>query len=144
MVLEATRGWGKELRVAYTNADGLMSVKCEIDEYLKNTKPDIMGVVETKLSDGIEMFNIGDGNYKVWTRNRLNKQGGGVMIMTKKNITVEEVVFGKGLAEILKVKIIERGGGKRDLAVAYVPPKTNAWSMAEYDEMLKDTEECYC
>ena len=75
------------------------------------------------------VFNI-EGNYKVWTRNRTNKQGGGVMFMIKKNGTVE-VVFGKGLAEILKVRIQETSGGNRDLAVVYVPPKTGAWNMTE-------------
>lgn len=45
-----------------------------------------MGVAETKLSDEIEVFNIGEVNYKVWKRNRKNKQGGGVMFMIKKRV----------------------------------------------------------
>ena len=41
------------------------------------------------------VFNI-EGNYKVWMRNRTNKQGGGVMFMIKKIGTVE-VVLGNRL-----------------------------------------------
>ena len=62
--------------------------------------------------------------------------------MIRKNISVEEVVFGKGLAEVLKVRIKGMSGGKRDLAVVYVPPKTDAWSLEEYEVMLKDSKEC--
>ena len=52
MVLETRRERGKELRVAYTNTDRIISVKCELEGHLESKKPDIMGVVETKLSDG--------------------------------------------------------------------------------------------
>ena len=58
----------------------------------------------------------------MWKRNRKNKQGGGVMFLIKV-IIVDEVMSGKGLGEVLKVRIKEVNGEKRDLAVAYVPPK---------------------
>ena len=49
MVFETGRKWGKELKIAYTNVDGLLSVRYDLEEYLRNKKPDIMGIAETKL-----------------------------------------------------------------------------------------------
>ena len=141
MVCETGKKWGKELRIAYTNVDGLLSVRYELEEYLKIKKPDIMAITETKLSEEREAHNTGEGNYKVWKRNRKDKQGGGVMFLIKKNITIEDVKYGKGLAEVLKVSTKGMNRRKRDFAVVYVPPKTDAWSKAEYDEILMDTKE---
>ena len=64
------------------------------------------------------------------------------MLLTKKNITVEEVEMGEGMAEIIRIKTTRKGEKKRDFAVAYVPPKTNAWSQDEYKKMLEDICNC--
>ena len=40
VLLEMRREQGKKLRVAYTVVDGLTSVRCELEEYLKSKKPD--------------------------------------------------------------------------------------------------------
>ena len=47
MVSEVRREWEKELKVAYMNDDGLMSVRQELEEQLKERKPDIMGLAKT-------------------------------------------------------------------------------------------------
>lgn len=103
VVLETRRERRKELKISYTEADGLTLVRWKLDRYLQEKNPHIMGVTETKLSDETEVFNIGEGKYKVWKRKRKNKHGVGVMFMIKNKVTVEEVVFGEELAEVLKV-----------------------------------------
>ena len=64
------------------------------------------------------------------------------MLLTKKSITVEDVEMGEGMAEIIRIKTARRGEKRRDFAVAYVPPKTNAWNQDEYKKMLGDTGNC--
>ena len=129
------------LKVAYTNINGLMSSEGEFNLYLREDKPDIMGITETKLSEGIVLVNLGEGEYNIWRKDRRGKQGGGVMVLTKKDLVVEKVVNSEGLAEVIKVTICT-ATGKREVVVVYVPPKTLAWSAEEYKTMLKDTSDC--
>ena len=126
-------------KVSYTNINGVLSSQLELNYYIKEKKPDIIGLVETKLYGSETLIELGDQEYNMWKRNRSGKMGGGVMMLVKKDLTVGNAEIGKGKAEILKVGIREKEGGKRDFAVVYVPPKTNAWGRHEYDEMLSDS-----
>ena len=42
---------GREITVAYLNVNGVVSGIDELSDYLKENKPDIKGIAETKLSD---------------------------------------------------------------------------------------------
>jgi len=132
---EGDSGW----KVTYTNINGIVSALTELNDYLRERKPDILGLVETKLSDSVEIQGIGEGQYNMWKRNRKGKKGGGVMLLIRKEVTVENVEEGEGMAEVLKVGIRRKKGGIRDFVVVYVPPKTNVWSKTDHDEMLRDT-----
>ncbi len=57
----ANRGRGR-LKVAYMNINGLMSAMLKPEDYLKEGKPDIMGIVETKLASEGDILNIGEEN----------------------------------------------------------------------------------
>ena len=80
--------------------------------------------------------------YNVWMRTRNTKKGGGVLLLIKKELKVDNVIYGEGRAEVLKVGVRRRGGSRRDFAVVYVPPKTNSWRRDEYEQMTKDTIMC--
>ncbi len=80
-------------------------------------------------------LSIGGGRYNIWKRNRKYKQGGGE-IMLVKNMVIDEVTYGEGSAEVLRVGIKRRRGGKKDYAVVYVPPKTKSWSTMDYRKMF--------
>lgn len=67
------KGRGDSLKVAYTNVNGLISSMLETGDYLSKEKPDVMGITENKLTGSIDAFNLRDGKYKVWMRNRENK-----------------------------------------------------------------------
>ena len=83
---------GIKLKIAYTNINGLITGINELNDYLKDSKPDIMGIVETKLKGQIPPDSVGNKLYKSWYRNRKGKQGGGVMILVKENINVKKVM----------------------------------------------------
>ncbi|XP_050695649.1 uncharacterized protein LOC126985138 [Eriocheir sinensis] len=85
---------------------------------------------------------IGEGAYNIWRRDRKSKQGGGVMLMVRKGIRVEKVIEGESLAEVLKVKIVGAEGRRRQYVAGYVPPRTNAWKVREYEQMIQDTVSC--
>ncbi len=94
-----------KLKVSYTNVNGLVSSQWETDLYLREIKPDIIGVTETKLSEGNLLTSLGEGKYDAWRRDRKGKHEGGVMILTKKDIVVDKVLYGDGLAEVIKVEL---------------------------------------
>ena len=96
---------GEKLKTAYTNVNGLISAQVELNDYLREYAPDVMGITETKLNDNIEMNNLGEGRYNVWLRNRKEKQGGGVMILVRKELTAYESSNDHELAEVIKVRV---------------------------------------
>lgn len=73
----------KQSRVAYTILKGVISMKCELDEYLRLNEPDLTGLAEMKLSKGVEELNIGNRKYNMWKRNRRGKQVGVTMLVKK-------------------------------------------------------------
>ncbi|MPC90422.1 hypothetical protein E2C01_085409 [Portunus trituberculatus] len=78
-----------------------------------------------------------DNGYNIWKRDRVGK-GGGVMMMLRKDIVVNQVECGEGKAEVLYIKIHIN---KKELAiiVTYVPPKTNSWTNQEYKDMKEES-----
>ena len=47
-----------------------------------------------------------------------------VMLLVKKELQVDEIIFVEGIAEVLKVGVRSEGEGRRDYIVVYVPPET--------------------
>ncbi len=45
------------------------------------------------------------------------------MMLVKKNLVIDEMTYGEGSAEVLRVGIEKRGGRKRDYAVVYISLK---------------------
>lgn len=80
--------------------------------------------------------------YNMWMKNRKNKQGGGVRMLTRKELQVKEVFLGERHEEMMEVKVKRAVNGLRTLVVVYVPPKTSSWNLDEYNTILKDTRDC--
>ena len=55
----------------YTNVDGLMSKRTEVEEVLKDEKPDIMVLCETKWREEWGEPDLGMGRYTCINRNRI-------------------------------------------------------------------------
>ncbi|MPD02136.1 hypothetical protein E2C01_097695 [Portunus trituberculatus] len=113
---------GEKLKIAYTNVNGLQSALVEINDYLRVERPDVMGITETKLTEVFEENKIGEGEYNTWVRNRAEKQGGGMILLVKKDFVAYELRNDYGLAEVVGAEVV-CGGVKRDFVVIYAPPK---------------------
>lgn len=59
---------------AYTHKQ--ICVGFEVDGYLKEKQPNIVGLVETKSSDQLTIPMIGKGKYNAWARHRKDKKRG--------------------------------------------------------------------
>ncbi|MPC49430.1 hypothetical protein E2C01_043228 [Portunus trituberculatus] len=110
------------LKVAYTNINGILTAKIELNDYLRENKPNIMGSTKTKLCERLEALDIGENSYNIW-KNREAIKGGGVMLLGKKELQVDEITYGKGSAEVLKAQEIIQGERKRNSAIVYVPTR---------------------
>lgn len=47
---------------------------------VSGSEPD-MGLLETKVGEGVGELDFGGSKYNMWKRNRKGKQGGGVMLL---------------------------------------------------------------
>ena len=144
MVHTGTRPKGKvnlkTLKIMYTNIDGLLSCMLEIKDYLREHRPDVLCLSETKLKEVQVCFK--NEGYNIWRRDRKGKWGGGVLVLTKKDIYVDEVQYGEGMAEVIGITIKISKRVRRKIIVTYVPPKTNVWKMEEHREMHKEVLKC--
>ena len=137
-----TNTWKKVIsngiQVTYANIDGFLSKRLEFMDYLRNSEPDIMCVVETKLRPEIKLDWFDVRQYKLWRNDRKNKGGGGIMVFTKKDLIVKEVNFSKGNEEVISMLITD---GKQDINIVtvYIPPKTSAWNYEQYHEVMRNT-----
>ena len=65
----------------------------ELKDTIQEKKPDMICITETKLTkeSSIEALGLDTRNYNVWRKERTCKEGGGIMIMTKKELTALEI-----------------------------------------------------
>ncbi len=73
------------------------------------------------------MGNIGDDKYNLLMKNRSDKGGGGVIILTKKCVKVEKIIKSEDKSEILQVMIRSGNGRLMNYVGVYVPPMINDW-----------------
>ena len=78
----------KRIKIVFTNARGIRSKKCSLDEIISMLSPDIICITETHLV-GKCSFKI--DNYDVILRNR-NTKGGGILIAINKTCGIEYTV----------------------------------------------------
>ena len=127
------------IRVSYTNIDGLLSKRLECMDHLKRDKPDIMCIVETKLKSNVQLSWLVEG-YGIWKKDRVSRGGGDIMMLIRKDLTIKSVDIGEGEDEVMGVVVSD---GKQDINVVtvYVPPKTSAWSSEQHNSMMESTME---
>ena len=93
----------------YTNADGICSKLPEFNDIIQDINPDIICITETKLTANTTDEALGLEQYNIWRKERTNKRGGGIMIMTRKELTATEVellttTYAEALAIDIKTK----------------------------------------
>ena len=79
------RSLSKNLKVVYTNIDGLISGALEMKDCVLSNEPDVVCITETKLKEEIQI-SFKEQGYNVWRRNRKGKAGKGVMILVRDDI----------------------------------------------------------
>ena len=94
----------------YANARSIMNKKEELELYLTQEKPDIVGITETWLYNEIEDSEISVEGYTVFHKDREKGEklrGGGVMILAKNelNISIREEIAVKQFLKVSGVKL---------------------------------------
>ena len=126
-------------KLLYTNVDGIVSKLLELKDYTKEKEPHIICLTETKLTPRISNDSLNLDEYNIWRRDRNLKKGGGIMILTKKELQVKEIDLGiPTQVELIAVEI-STTEGEIIVANVYMPPKTNTWERSEYEDMAENT-----
>ena len=63
----------RQLKIAYTNIDGLTARKLELNDYLNKEEPDIVCLAETKLTEAVNINLVGSVKYNTWRKDRKEK-----------------------------------------------------------------------
>ena len=126
-----------KITISYTNIDGLASKRLELVDYLREKKPDIICIAETKLRKDT-IIQTDEYNYNIYRKERTTGKGGGVMMMVKKKFNVLEVKYGMENTEIISVEI-KLNEIKQKIILTYVPPRTATWKGGEYMTMIDNT-----
>lgn len=71
-----------------------------------------MGFVNVKKIEGLDCMEYVREKYNMWSKTRGGKQGGGVMLLVRKDLAVEEVVYGKFVSEMVILRVIQSKGKK--------------------------------
>ena len=129
----------KNLRIVYSNVDGLTSKKGELDELIKEKTPEIICLSETKLPRDVDAKVFGWKNYNVWRKDREKKFGGGVMILTHIGLNVKMLQLESNSAEIVGIEVKDGHGDKVDVVVCYIPPYTRTWKRDEHEQLRNDS-----
>ena len=123
----------------YTNADGICSKLPEFKDRIQDINPDIICITETKLTSNTTDEALGLEQYNIWRKERTNKRGGGIMIMTRKELTATEVeLLTTTYAEALAIDIKTKKGSLL-VATTYIAPKTDTWSREEHKQLQQES-----
>ena len=101
--------------------------------------PDMVCITETKLKKNIEMELPGWSKFNIWRRDRKEKAGGGVCILTDRRLVVREIDLKMNRAEIVAIEISVEKRTKLVVVAVYVPPLTGAWSRQDHDLLKRET-----
>ena len=127
------------IKIVYSNVDGLISKLMELKDIVKDKKPQVICLTETKLSTNIIDDTLNIGNYNIWRKDRKFKQGGGVMILTCKELQVKKIHANTiEMVELIAVEVKTKEG---DIIIAtiYMPPQTKTWEKERYTELIENT-----
>ena len=101
--------------------------------------PDIICITETKLESIITDEALGLEQYNIWRKERMNREGGGIMILIKKELTATEVeLITTTYAEALAIEVKTKRGSLL-VATTYIAPKTDTWTTEEHKQLQQDS-----
>ena len=121
------------LKCIYFNARSIVNKLDELQLYIDKETADIIGITETWLNEEISDVELNINDYTIFRHDRLNKTGGGVILLIKKDIKVnirDDLL--KGFEESVWCDVIAKSG-KILFSVCYRSPN----KQNENDEKLR-------
>lgn len=82
-----------------------------------------MPIFKMKLVKDIEQMIDGKSKYNISRKDRKHERGGGVMILIKQSLKLNEVRYGMKTTEVIDVQLLMKNGEKCDKVTTYVPLK---------------------
>ena len=83
-------GMRKKLKCLFTNAQSIVNKRDELQTYMEDEEPDLVGIVETWLHSDIADAEIQVPGYQTTRLDRQNRAHGGILLCTKDGIDVQK------------------------------------------------------
>ena len=127
-----------KMKILYSNVDGILSKLLEIKDVLLDKKPHVFCITETKLCKIVVNDTLNIENYNIWRKDREGKEGGGVMILTSKEIQAKQICL--DIDKEVEMVVIEVKTKEGDIIISniYVPPQTRTWGRDEYNKLTEN------
>lgn len=62
----------------------LPSILLELDTIIEINKPEVLGITESKMNPSMDDEILGFRYYNIWRKDKVNRNGGGVDVVTRK------------------------------------------------------------
>lgn len=134
----------RKLKINVLNCNSIQSVekRSRLNLLIENTNPDIFIGTESKLGPEHQTSEIFNKNYTTFRKDR-EKDGGGVFIMVKSDITVTPIPEADTNCEILWCKIQSPGNKTQLIGSFYKPPDADDNALIELDLSLQKIRKKY-
>ena len=67
---EGKRKRDKEIKIMYTNIDGIAPRVLELKDYIREKEPEVICLIETKISEDIQIKIDENDSYNIWRKDR--------------------------------------------------------------------------
>ena len=132
------------LRLCILNCNSARNRWAELVFMAEYTKPDIIFITETKITSDIKSCEFLPDNYSGTIRKDRTKDGGGVMIATRKDLDIVEIDLCENTAECVWAKILIRGQDPILAGCFYrTNSKHNINQMEELEKTLNHVQETH-
>ena len=131
----------RQLPVLNINFQSIKRKRHLVNNIIESSKPDIVIGTETWLKPNIHNNEVFPENYNIYCKDRIDKEGGGVLLATKKDFISDEVnnMHVDEISEMIRAKIEIVGGKTLYVSSFYNAKTSNEQNLEWFDQSVRQT-----
>ena len=126
------------LRIGYLNVDGARNKIDQIEYLAHRYQLDVFFVAETKLDNKVPYLEVGIKDYKIVKRNDKTRNGGGILVYVKENLSNEDLTDHLiQNTEYIRLRVTF-DGESINITGVYIPPDSKEKDHKRYKQHLEN------